>query len=279
MLSSLVRSGTQAAPVALRRLGVKSAAATTGVAPRAMSTKALTELEAEEENDKARSALEAEKGEVRLYTESLTKIDPHTVFQTMVPLPDPPLPENPAEVAALDPAHTNADPPHLDGRKRVVHIRQEQARVSQNPTTSEQQWIISFQDDGEFGENWDNPLMGWVSGADPMSSNMLMQLTFRTAEEALYFAKKRGWKYVVEEPILRQGRDDDAQYQDNFLPQAVAGAIRRERTKCDHWQRPKAGASHYFRPLTYHGDGLTRQHGPNREQTTEAHVEGQYKLR
>lgn len=99
--------------------------------------------------------------------------------------------------------------------------------MAQNPTSSEQQWIISFQDDGEFGENWDNPLMGWVSGADPMSSNMLMQLTFRTAEEALYFAKKRGWKYVVEEPILRQGRDDDAQYQDNFLPQAVAGAVRR----------------------------------------------------
>mmetsp|Transcript_28870 Transcript_28870/g.62757 ORF Transcript_28870/g.62757 Transcript_28870/m.62757 type:complete len:278 (+) Transcript_28870:52-885(+) len=277
MLSSVAR--TQG-PAALRRLGVKSVAnAPHRVVGVAMSSKALTELEVEEENEKARKALEAEKGEVKIYTESLSKIDPQTVWETMVPLPDPPLPENPAEIAALDPAHTNTDPLHADGSKRVVHIRQEQARVSQNPTTSEQQWIISFQDDGEFSENWDNPLMGWVSGADPMSSNMLMQLTFRNAEEALYFAKKRGWKYVVEEPILRRGRDDDAQYQDNFLPQAVAGQVRRERTKCDYWHRPKAGASHYFRPLKYHGDGLCRQHGPSREQDSEPHVEGQYKTR
>lgn len=139
--------------------------------------------------------------------------------------------------------------------------------------------MISFSDRGEYAENWTNPLMGWVSGAEPMSSNMELQMAFENAQDAVYFAKKRGWKFVVEEPILRYGRSDDAQYQDNFLPQAVAGQIRRERTKCDHWHRPKAGASHYMRPLKYHGDGTVTQYGPNGDAKTAPDVEGKYKLR
>ena len=271
MIPSLARTRGAAT---LRHLARAPAAAF-----RPLSSKALTEIEIREENEKARVALEAEKPEVQRYSEALrSDVDPFVVQRSATAVPLPSLPENVDEVSALDPAHTNQDA-RPDGSKRVVHIKQELSRVSQNPSSSEQQWIISFQDEGEFGDNWDNPLMGWVSGADPMSSNMLMQLTFRTAEEALYFAKKRGWKYVVEEPILRLGRDDDAQYQDNFLPQAAASLVRRERTKCDHWHRPKAGSSHYFRPLKYHGDGTCRQHGLNREQESDPHTEPYYKTR
>ncbi len=76
-----------------------------------------------------------------------------------------------------------------------------------------------------------------------------------------------------------QDGDDDAQYQDNFLPQAVAAQVKKEGASCDHWKRDLAGTSHYFRPLKYHGDGEVRQHGPNVAEETLPHVEGYYKLR
>merc|ERR1712157_95928 len=159
------------------------------------------------------------------------------------------------------------DPLNLStGEQRVVTIKQEQANVMQAPTNVEKQWHISFQEDGELSKTWDNSLMGWVSSSDPMANNMRLQMHFNTAAEAVYFAKKRGWSYIVEEPIIRKGRGDDAQYQDNFLPQNVALKVRTEGHKCDEWSREQAGASHYFRPLKYHGDGTVPQHGPNGDQ-------------
>lgn len=268
---SLGRAGS----IALRRAVARSGPF------RSSTSTAVTQVQIEKENDQARVALEDEKSEVQRYTEHLAAVgsDPHTVWDNMVPLPDPDLPEDVSEVSALDPAHGRQEPLRPDGQKRIVTIRQQQARVSQAPTSIEQHWVCSFSDDGEYAENWTNPLMGWVSGAEPMSSNMELQMAFETAQDAVDFAKKRGWKYVVQEPILRYGRSDDAQYQDNFLPQAITGQIRRERAKCDHWHRSKAGASHYMRPLKYHGDGLVPQFGPNGDAKTAPDVEGQYKMR
>lgn len=121
--------------------------------------------------------------------------------------------------------------------------------------------------------------MGWTSGADPMAANMVMQMTFRNAKEAVYFAKKRGWSYEVQRPIMRQMRNDGAAYQDNFLPQRIATMVRMDGTKCNQWYRPKSGASHYNRPLKYHGDGIVDQYGPNPNAEVAAHVEGKYKMR
>jgi hypothetical protein len=240
----------------------------------------LAQIKAEEENNQARQALENEKSHVQKYVEKTRDLDPTMIWGTTIALPDPELPEDPSEVAALDPTHTNQDPMSLTtGEPRIVHIRQEQARTSQAPTNIEQQWIISFQDEGEVGQCWDNPLMGWVSSSDPMANNMRLQMPFRSAAEAVYFAKKRGWDYVVEKPMFRRGRSDDAQYQDNFLPQSVAARVRREKKKCDQWFREAAGTSHYFRPLKYHGDGTVIQHGPNGNQKIAPHTEGYYKLR
>ena len=99
--------------------------------------------------------------------------------------------------------------------------------------------------------------MGWTSNADPYQC--APPLTFENAADAVYFAKKRGWNFVVKEPITRYMRNDDCQYQDNFLPQAVAAKVKKEGTSCDHWSRSSAGTSHYFRPLKYHGDGTVVQ--------------------
>eukprot|EP00559_Dactyliosolen_fragilissimus_P005126 CAMPEP_0184857856 /NCGR_PEP_ID=MMETSP0580-20130426/3002_1 /TAXON_ID=1118495 /ORGANISM="Dactyliosolen fragilissimus" /LENGTH=280 /DNA_ID=CAMNT_0027353701 /DNA_START=37 /DNA_END=879 /DNA_ORIENTATION=- len=252
------------------------------VTPRYFSTTdAIAELKAEEENTKAREALEAEKSSVQKYVEATRQIDTTMVWGTTVAPPDPVLPEKPSEIAALDPAHDTQDMPSLvDGGKRLVHIKQEQASVTQSPLNIEKEWFISFMEEGEAAAQcWENPLMGWVSSADPLASNMRLQMSFNTAADAVYFAKKRGWDFVVDEPMLRKGRSDDALYQDNFLSQAVAGRVRREKSACAQWSRPESGTSHYFRPLKYHGDGTVNQHGPNGDKDIDPHVEGYYKIR
>lgn len=220
------------------------------------------------------------KNSVQMYTESLKDdVEVNTVFQSSVIIPDPVLPAKPEEISALDSAMEKGDPYQSFGSKRLVTIRQTQKNPQQSPTTAEKDWVISFQEDGAPGNTWKNPLMGWVSGNDAMGATMVFQMKFRNAKEAVYFAKKRGWSYQVEKPIMRMARSDGAQYQDNFLPQAITYKVRKENTKCDHWHRPEAGASHYFRPLKYHGDGLVRQHGPNGEAPQAPDAKSYYKMR
>jgi hypothetical protein len=213
---------------------------------------------------------------VQKILDKMSEKDPMMIYESGLTLPDPVLPENPAEVTALDPAHLRSTfmP---DGRERMVIIKQLRARPNQSPLNPEKIWKISFDGDGSVGERWKNPLMGWNSTADTYGCDA--PLHFRNAQEAVYFAQKRGWKYLVKEPVIRTIRDDEAQYQDNFLPQAVANKVKKEGKQCNHWERSDAGSSHYFRPLKYHGDGTVRQHGANTMQATAPHVKGFYKLR
>lgn len=208
--------------------------------------------------------------------EEMANEDKAMVFDSGMKLPDPVLPENPAEVTALDPAHLRSTR-MPDGRERMVYIKQMRARPNQSPLNPEKVWKISFNDDGAVGERWKNTLMGWNSTADSYGSDP--PLYFRNATEAVYFAQKRGWKYIVSEPVIRKLRDDDAQYQDNFLPQAVANKVKEEGKQCNQWERKAAGCSHYFRPLKYHGDGVVRQHGPNLNDPSVPHTDPYYKLR
>lgn len=219
--------------------------------------------------------------EVEIYTRKMRDIDPNLVYaSTLLPDAAPKLPENPAEIAALDPAMDTWEAgQYYDRTKdRIVHIKQVSSRSSQSPKGNEMEWKISFEDEGELAHKWKNPLMGWKSGADPMH-NMTLQLTFDSAKEAVYFAKVRGWKYVVEEPKLRTMRSDGATYQDNFLPKFVAAKVIKDGIKCDHWARTKAGASHYFRPLKYHGDGYVTQYGPNPDAPIAPECPSYYKMR
>lgn len=262
----------------LTRRSMQTLAARTAICTRALSSKAI-QAEIAAENNAARTALEAEKSSVQKYVEATRDLDPTMVWGTTVAPPPPDLPSDPSEIAALDPSHAMQDPLNLRGEKRVVQIRQEKAKISQSPYNHEHSWIISFQDDGETGQCWDNSLMGWVSSSDPMANNMKLQMTFRNAQDAVYFAKKRGWEFVVSKPIMRKGRSDDAQYQDNFLSQAVSRRVRAEKKSCDQWSRSEAGTSHYFRPLKYHGDGTVQQHGPNGDADIQEAPKGYYKMR
>jgi len=223
---------------------------------------------------------EDEEGGLSPITEArqkMTKYDPNMVWgMTGEHMPAPILPKDPKEIARLDQADQRFRT-HMDGTPRRVIIRQRVKSSRQAPLNPESQWIIHFQEDGTFAESWNNPLMGWTSNADPYQCKP--PLEFSNAAEAVYFAKKRGWQYEVRKPLLRTARDDDAQYQDNFLSQKVAHAIQTEGTRCAEWERQSAGTSHYFRPLKYHGDGTVPQHGPNAQAPVAKHVEGYFKMR
>jgi NADH dehydrogenase (ubiquinone) Fe-S protein 4 len=65
--------------------------------------------------------------------------------------------------------------------------------------------------------------MGWTSGADPQNS---VTMTFDTKEDAIFFAKKNGWKYEVKAPTQhRMIRPGTFSYADNFLPRPVNSII------------------------------------------------------
>jgi ETC complex I subunit conserved region len=212
--------------------------------------------------------------------EEMAKIDVHMVWgRPDSSLRAPRLPEQPKEIAALDPVSNGnlAASTMMDGSTRTVIIRQQKKSTRQAPLNPESSWQIFFYEDGMITEKWTNSLMGWTSNADPYQ--FAPPLQFSNAQEAVYFAKKRGWKYIVRPPILRPVRSDDAQYQDNFLPQAVAKRVKMEGTSCAEWERKASGASHYFRPLKYHGNGTVPQFGPNANAKVAPHVEGSYKLR
>ena len=194
-------------------------------------------------------------------------------------LPASILPDDPSELTFLDPAdlYNTASRYRMDGTERVVHIRQETKSARQSPINGEYHWHIKLSEDGVGAEKWTNSLMGWTSSADPYQSDV--PLKFNNAAEAVYFAKKRGRKYVVHEPIMRVLGENETQYQDNFLSQATAAKVKAEGVNCREWERSAAGASHYFRPLKYHGDGTVRQHGPSREMEIANKVDGYYKKR
>jgi len=228
---------------------------------------------------KGRNNLEEEKSTVKRKVEAMTKVDPWMVYGETEEDEGPELPENAAEISALDSAH-HVDTLTPTGEDRMVHIRQEEWKPGQNPLNAEKRWMVSFlEGDTTAVNNWNNPLMGWVSGSDVMAGNMQLQMSFESAAEAVYFAKKRGWNFIVEEPILRNGRNDEAQYQDCFLPQRFAAKIQKDGKQCDHWKRYAAGASHYNRPLKYHGDGEVPQYGPNGDDKKAPHVESYFKVR
>jgi len=57
------------------------------------------------------------------------------------------------------------------------------------------------------------PLMGWVSASDTLSE-LKGRLRFQTQDDAVAFAKRKGWECVVEEPAER--RITPRNYLDNF---------------------------------------------------------------
>ncbi|VDP27110.1 unnamed protein product [Schistosoma margrebowiei] len=56
-------------------------------------------------------------------------------------------------------------------------------------------WRIEF----DNRERWENPLMGWASSGDPLSTTVV---EFETSEAAEEFCKRQGWPCYVESPNI-----------------------------------------------------------------------------
>ncbi|KAJ8602937.1 hypothetical protein CTAYLR_001515 [Chrysophaeum taylorii] len=156
-------------------------------------------------------------------------------------------PENPVEVVALD------GMPEVH-RSRTVTISQNPKSAMTSGVHKTKPWVLKWKNE----ERWSNPLMGWTSSADPMAQ---VELKFETPEQAIFFAEKHGWKYEVSEPIERNWDHGTNKYSHNFLDKTAEAEVKAYGKKTKRFDFSKPYASHYFRPLTYHGEKECLQHG------------------
>lgn len=76
----------------------------------------------------------------------------------------------------------------------TVRIFRPSRRLTQSGRRGEREWIIEFEPAVPPGID---PLMGWTSSRDPLG---WQRLRFPDRESAVAFARKRGWRYEVEDP-------------------------------------------------------------------------------
>ena len=139
-------------------------------------------------------------------------------------------------------------------KKRTVVISQKAQAATTSASHASKAWRLGWKTE----ERWTNPLMGWTSTADPLSNT---ELKFETAEQAARFATKMGWAFEVAAPIERNKQYGTNTYSHNFLQKWVETDLKVNGTETKHFARPRPNASHYFRPLKFHGDGECVQHG------------------
>jgi len=80
--------------------------------------------------------------------------------------------------------------------ERQVRIFKPAKNAMQSGTAGIKRWKIEW----NTCERWENNLMGWSSTADPLSNT---QLDFANKEEAIAFAEKNKWNYILEDPKER----------------------------------------------------------------------------
>ena len=88
----------------------------------------------------------------------------------------------------------------VDGYLPLAYIYQPtpsamQSALARRPAKT---WVLDF-------EPWDRreiePLMGWTSTRDPLNS--FYQLHFPDVQSALDYAKRQGWKCIVQPPPIK----------------------------------------------------------------------------
>ena len=75
--------------------------------------------------------------------------------------------KNPRDLAALA-----VTPPHVS--RRQVTIAPRRRKTNQSGGRTQNQWVITY----DQLPGWTNPLLGWTSSADPMSTVMVRLCTF-----------------------------------------------------------------------------------------------------
>eukprot|EP00173_Palmaria_palmata_P002748 Plantae.Rhodophyta-Palmaria_palmata.ctg28576.p1 GENE.Plantae.Rhodophyta-Palmaria_palmata.ctg28576~~Plantae.Rhodophyta-Palmaria_palmata.ctg28576.p1 ORF type:complete len:174 (-),score=11.59 Plantae.Rhodophyta-Palmaria_palmata.ctg28576:172-621(-) len=80
---------------------------------------------------------------------------------------------------------------------RAVRIfKPAKVATQQGRGSSTHMWHVKF-DKVSGNDRWTNPLMGWTSTSDPLST---LGMTFPTREAAVEYAERNGYEYKVSEP-------------------------------------------------------------------------------
>lgn len=78
-------------------------------------------------------------------------------------------------------------------KTRTARIYKTSKNVMQSGTHDTHCWKIDFGQD----KHWENHLMGWTSGADPL---LYTKLKFRHLDDAINHCVKNTWRYVIDCP-------------------------------------------------------------------------------
>lgn len=199
--------------------------------------------------------LEAERKESEIEADKMRALrDLYVTPDHILAIPDvgdEPDPEDPTEI-------TTVSGMPLQHKNRLVIIQQKGQSAMQQGDEKTKIWTLTW----EHEAYWTNPLMGWNSTADPLAS---LEMKFETSEQAVRFAEKNGWRYYLKDPLppaLTWDEMGENKYSHNFLSVTAEYELKTLGTKTKRWKFKSPHSSHYFRPLTYHGDKECPQHGP-----------------
>merc|ERR1712086_7254 len=105
----------------------------------------------------------------------------------------------------VDPRHEMVDPVSGMQGAQLAHkayIFSTTKSAMQSGAEKIGMWKMEF----ENPERWRNPLMGYVSSADPASS---LKMKFPTKESALAYAEKMGYDYELSESVYPEENSND----------------------------------------------------------------------
>ncbi|KAF7639161.1 hypothetical protein Mgra_00001394 [Meloidogyne graminicola] len=86
---------------------------------------------------------------------------------------------------------------HREGRRVVIY------RPARNAMQSGWNNVVAWKIELDNRERWENPNIGWCSNGDPLS-NIAMQLSFASKEDAINFCEKNRWTYEIDDPQERK---------------------------------------------------------------------------
>jgi|SRR5688572_5084994 len=89
-----------------------------------------------------------------------------------------------------------------------VRIYQQSKNAMQSGRAKEGAWVLEYETETPRRPE---PLMGWTSSGDTLNQ---VRMNFCSAQDAVAFAEKKGWSYIVQPPHSRIVRPRN--YGDNF---------------------------------------------------------------
>ena len=89
-----------------------------------------------------------------------------------------------------------------------VRVYQPSKAATQSGRAKTHRWLLEYEIETPRRPE---PLMGWISSDDTLNQ---VRIGFETSDEAVAFAKRKGWDYAVQDAPVRRVRPRN--YADNF---------------------------------------------------------------